>query len=1056
MKTFDRILIICFISINCFGQNNEVFKERPINGLIYGASSVLVEDINNDGKQDILAYPIQKTGFAIYQNNDSLNFELQTTTLNTDINALSFSDFNSDSLLDLLIVSDSSIQIAYQHIDTFIVGSSFSFINSIEKIEKTSSLNHFITLNEDGQLSLLKVDSNEVVMNSIEGQNNISSYEIESSLSDTTHIFTYSDSLKTISYLQTYEDTVWNQYEKDSLSLNSKFCIFKHFNQFELVTSLKNENSVLNFTFSSDTTYYEKLVCADSNVAILNAGFKNDSLRYYYLWRERNIVPWHYADFDGYKINEIVVNGDSIMSDKPFLNYMNGCETMLPVDLDYDSNLESSTEYVLFSDLLDQITIYKNDSTYFNISRSNEKELIQTIMTDVDVDGDLDAVSLMHIPGNPVGGNCDFVYFENIGDYTFRNKVINRDKKIHDILPPLTITMNERPHVFFQYRNISSRPILVLRFWIDNLGKEQLELLDSSANSASLYSYKRMFTGDLEGDGDQDIILQGEGRVYAYQNRDSVIVRLVNTYGGGSNGVTMGQALLLDLDQDGRDNEFLGVSHLTSVPGHFQFERHSFLPPENRQISVHQFHRINELYDMNNYEKCLFLDWNLDGQYDFTMAKNHYGHEASVIFNTGNLSFDTTQITNYYFVKNSDTIIPFSELWFSNTPHVYDFENNFEPKIVNYTRDGYDYYKSINDSVFSSTTIFSFNTLFHHYRYKIKFDDFDKDNDIDFTGLNSNYGSSYFENNTCNTKYDIDTTICETFYSPTGNLEIHQSGVFYDSSVDSIGCIHTWRFNVKALMNDTMLPVSSCSDYISPSGNLWNQTGIYSDTLVNSQGCDSIITIDLEILNTFTELDEIYCDSMVSPSSKDTWYSSGVYYDTVLNSNGCFSFYKINLEIEVSQSELLVSDSSILLQDNGDDIQIIEWLDCTNSNIIDSNVTEFFPDTIGFYSAIIQTSNCLDTLMCVEFIGANMPYNTPSEFIIYPSGSDNLVVEFEGLVENLQINVLNVGGEVILSIQSENVSKQLVDMSNYSTGVYIFSCKLNDKTINMKTVWIAE
>lgn len=45
------------------------------------------------------------------------------------------------------------------------------------------------------------------------------------------------------------------------------------------------------------------------------------------------------------------------------------------------------------------------------------------------------------------------------------------------------------------------------------------------------------------------------------------------------------------------------------------------------------------------------------------------------------------------------------------------------------------------------------------------------------------------------------------------------------------------------------LNVSSCYNYISPSGNYtWNQSGNYTDTIYNTLGCDSIISINLSIL----------------------------------------------------------------------------------------------------------------------------------------------------------------------------------------------------------------
>jgi len=1045
MKYFQILLLFIF-SIDGISQNQtNPFIERPINGLIYGSSSILVDDFNQDGKQDILAFPIKNKGLGIYSNQDSLNFSLDRLWLNFDIKALSYANIYPDSTLDFVVLTDSNINLIEQLEDTLEIRHSFNISNAIVDLNKTHEDYQFIGLDTLGQLSVLNIDTINITLDNVSGQQLITDYQIDNSTNDTTHIFTYSDSLNRLTYLILYDDTVVTQTSIDSLNINATFSIFFDTN-YHVVCSSAEEDSIFHYTFTSDSIVKQTITSNFSNSPILDASLELDSLKYHYLWREQDILIHNYYDLSGYKINQITVLQDSIYSDEKVLNYINQCQFMHPVNLDSDS----VKEYVLFSDVLDQITIYKDQQTQFNISRSNVSGKIQTIMIDADLDGDLDAASMMQIQDNPVGGDCDIVYFENIGNYQFINTVVSRSSMNNGLLRPLTLNIQNRPHVFFQLNNVTGSHINVIRFWLNDLNEKQTELLDSSANSASLYSFDRMFVGDLEGDGDKDIILQSGKRVYAYQNQDSTFVRLVNTYGAGFTNYQLNQFKLIDHDNNGSENAFIGLAG--TKLGYFVSERDTNLPQTNTQIHVDDFVPINTTIDPNSYVYGKLIDWNFDGKYDLTTGQNQfYDKKATVILNNGDYTFNPNTVKQYTFVNNGDTVSPFHNMWRYNYPHVHDFENTFKPSIVNYEKYSYEYYSLINDTTFSALPCFPFHEENFAYYYWINIDDYDNDNDKDFIGLNDFNGSSFYENITCNSKSTVDITVCQPYVSPSGLMTISESGTYYDVIQNHNGCDSTIQINILALFDDTSFTVTECSNYLSPSGFSWTETGIYQDTLINQFGCDSTFNINLTILDEYTIQHEAHCDSMVSPSQQYTWYNSGLYFDTLTNSNGCKTFHEINLEIESSQAEFQLLDSIFVLDDKGDDITQILWYDCLNDSIVEKDNSVFKPENVGLYSVIIETSMCKDTLPCLEF---KPLIDTANTFSILPNGSNNLIIEFDGLAEDVTINIFNIRGQLMGTVKNNNILNEIIPMDTYAYGIYIFTIQFNTQKVIKKVPWI--
>lgn len=145
----------------------------------------------------------------------------------------------------------------------------------------------------------------------------------------------------------------------------------------------------------------------------------------------------------------------------------------------------------------------------------------------------------------------------------------------------------------------------------------------------------------------------------------------------------------------------------------------------------------------------------------------------------------------------------------------------------------------------------------------------------------------------------IDTFACNEFIAPDNTI-INESGIYEFVYQSMNNCDSIIAYNV-LLINDTLI-VSSCSSFISPSGNyVWTESGMYEDFIAPDHYCDSILIIDLTIFEpSYSEIDVNSCDNYISPSGNYFWNESGTYYDTLLNFNGCDSIISIILNINES------------------------------------------------------------------------------------------------------------------------------------------------------------
>ena len=241
-----------------------------------------------------------------------------------------------------------------------------------------------------------------------------------------------------------------------------------------------------------------------------------------------------------------------------------------------------------------------------------------------------------------------------------------------------------------------------------------------------------------------------------------------------------------------------------------------------------------------------------------------------------------------------------------------------------------------------------------------------------------------------------------------------------------------------------------CDSYTSPSGNYtWTNSNTYLDTIPTANGCDSIITIDLTVNHSSaTSISEIACNSFTSPSGNYTWTSSNTYIDTIPNAIGCDSIITIDLTIQTIDQSITQSGNQLTSNENG---ASYSWINCTSMDALPGETGQSFIATSnGDYAVVITTGNCSDTSDCITLNSVGIE-NIENESLInvFPNPSKgifHLIAE-----ENALIQVCSISGELIFS-QYSTSSKNKIDLSNYSDGIYILKVAGNGYIRNIKLI----
>ncbi|AEA43799.1 T9SS type A sorting domain-containing protein [Fluviicola taffensis] len=283
----------------------------------------------------------------------------------------------------------------------------------------------------------------------------------------------------------------------------------------------------------------------------------------------------------------------------------------------------------------------------------------------------------------------------------------------------------------------------------------------------------------------------------------------------------------------------------------------------------------------------------------------------------------------------------------------------------------------------------------------------------------------------------IDTTVCGTYTSPSGNHIWTSSGIYMDTIPNTISCDSLITINLTVNMATlSTIDTAICGNYTSPSGNHnWTSSGTYMDTIPNFYGCDSVMTIHLINRTTLSTIDTAVCGTYTSPSGNHTWTSSGTYMDTIPNFYGCDSVITIHLIVKpiVDATTTLNNDLSITANTSN---EVYQWINCIDSAFINNaNEQIFVPLENGSYAVIVTNQEgCSATSDCVEIENLGLEDLFSNQIKLYPNPCVDGKLTIEGSVPILGITVLDINGMLLAT--PVNLMTGIIDVSSLATGHY--------------------
>ncbi|OFY47783.1 MAG: hypothetical protein A2W85_13345 [Bacteroidetes bacterium GWF2_41_31] len=193
--------------------------------------------------------------------------------------------------------------------------------------------------------------------------------------------------------------------------------------------------------------------------------------------------------------------------------------------------------------------------------------------------------------------------------------------------------------------------------------------------------------------------------------------------------------------------------------------------------------------------------------------------------------------------------------------------------------------------------------------------------------------------------------------SAEGNI-LAVSAPHNDGNGDQSGQIRVFQSNIMKI--DTTI----CDSFLSPSGlHIWDSTGAYFDTIATVAGCDSVIRYNLIVNYTSYSYDTlIACDSLV-------WINGITYYESIdsatcvlPNSTGCDSIIELNLTLQhpptafAGEDVQICEGDSILLSGDAGNYSSIYWTTSGDGSFDDPGILTptYYPGTNDFNAGTVD------------------------------------------------------------------------------------------------------
>ncbi len=288
----------------------------------------------------------------------------------------------------------------------------------------------------------------------------------------------------------------------------------------------------------------------------------------------------------------------------------------------------------------------------------------------------------------------------------------------------------------------------------------------------------------------------------------------------------------------------------------------------------------------------------------------------------------------------------------------------------------------------------------------------------------------------CNDTSNTMTVVACDSYTWINGITYTSTTMAYDTLTNMYGCdsVMILDLTINNSVSDSM-DITACDSYIWDGITYTSSTTII-DSLSTSTGCDSIVTINLTIYNSTSDTTTV--DACGSYTWNGTTYtSSTVVVDSLISSSGCDSVVVLDLTINTVDTSVTVSNDTILMANAiGASYQ---WLDCNQgyAPIPGETSQTFMPTANGEYAVEVTENGCTDTSMCYTIVKVGIE-DAPElyEVNIFPNPSEGLVNIQLGNMDNVQVRVYTISGQVIYQDYFRRTNLITFQMDQ-TPGVYI-------------------
>jgi hypothetical protein len=323
------------------------------------------------------------------------------------------------------------------------------------------------------------------------------------------------------------------------------------------------------------------------------------------------------------------------------------------------------------------------------------------------------------------------------------------------------------------------------------------------------------------------------------------------------------------------------------------------------------------------------------------------------------------------------------------------------------------------------------NGFYYFNNHKINLAGIYYDTLANYLGCDSILSLNLIVHNTSN--YSYSQAICSNQSYLFNNHQLNQSGTYYDTLQNYLGC------DSFIILTLAVLPISNhsyhqtiCSNqpYLFNNHQL-NSTGIYLDTLQNYVGCDSILTLNLTVLPNGSSYSMGICPNQSYYFNGNNLTTAGIYYDTLQNYLGCDSF--ITLHLNVNQPTSKTINQTI----------------CNNSFY---NLNGTILNQSGIYYDTIQNHSGCDSFITLHLVVKSISSYSYSQTICsnQPVYIHNNYVNTSGIYHDTLINYMGCDSLITLHLTAKPATNSSFTKTICSNQPYLFNGHLLNTSGNYK------